>query len=169
MNLCLLRLRCIAYCVDAENQSMFLDSLCGDAAWRARYALDRSGQPLPWAVHEAELRATFPYKVFALRSMLSVPYFEKALYELPEDEVTAERIQALADEVEKEVQGGLAPRPMLSVPHIISDEASCYYRKCFWKKSVHLLCHRGLPRPFWLRWRYFCDSAMRTRCLHGAR
>jgi hypothetical protein len=25
------------------------------------------------------------------------------------------------------VQGGLAPRPLLSVPHIISDEASCYY------------------------------------------
>jgi hypothetical protein len=79
--------------------------------------------------------------------MLAVPYFEKALYELPEDQLTAEHIQvgkrreiklmccpltelcvllqALADRIEFEVQGGLAGRPLLSVPHIISDEASC--------------------------------------------
>jgi len=25
------------------------------------------------------------------------------------------------------IQGGLGPRPLLSVPHILSDEASCYY------------------------------------------
>ena len=50
-----------------------------------------------------------------------------ALDELPEAEVTAEAIQALADKVELEIQGGLAQRPLLSVPHIISDEASCYY------------------------------------------
>ena len=31
--------------------------------------------------------------------MLAVPYFEKALYELPEAELSAERITALADEV----------------------------------------------------------------------
>ena len=61
----------------AENQSMFLDSLCGDAAWRVRYALDRSGAPLPWDLHVAELRATHPYRVFGLRAMLCVPYFEK--------------------------------------------------------------------------------------------
>lgn len=111
----------------AENQSMFLDSLCSDAAWRARYARNRAGEPLPWEVHEAELRSTFPFRVFTLRSMLSVPYFEKALYELPDDQVTAEGIQALADRVEHDIQGGLAARPLLSVPHIISDESSCYY------------------------------------------
>merc|ERR550537_1441759 len=59
--------------------------------------------------------------------MLSVPYFEKALYELPDDEVTADKIAALADEVEVRIQGGLSPRPLLSVPHLLSDEASCYY------------------------------------------
>jgi len=111
----------------AENQSMFLDSLVSDAAWRAKYARSREGQVLPWEIHEEELRATHPYAVFGLRSMLSVPYFEKALYELPESEVTSQRIIALADEVELQIQGGLAARPLLSVPHIISDEASCYY------------------------------------------
>jgi oligoendopeptidase F len=111
----------------AENQSMFLDSLCGDAAWRARYALSREGEPLPWPVHELRLRSAFPYRVFSLRAMLSVSYFEKALYELADEEVTPDAVQKLADRVEREVQGGLASRPLLSVPHIISDEASCYY------------------------------------------
>merc|ERR1719389_690114 len=59
--------------------------------------------------------------------MLAVPYFEKALYELPDAEVTPSRIAQLADEVETRIQGGLAARPLLSVPHILSDEASCYY------------------------------------------
>ena len=59
--------------------------------------------------------------------MLCVPYFEKALYELPAAELTPDRIQALADSVERQVQGGASGRPLLSIPHIISDEASCYY------------------------------------------
>jgi len=111
----------------AENQSMFLDSLVSDAAWRGRYAKDRQGQPLPWALHKQEIEATHPYQVFALRSMICVPYFEKALYELKDDDVNPAAIQALADRIELEIQGGLAARPLLSVPHIISDEASCYY------------------------------------------
>jgi len=49
------------------------------------------------------------------------------LDEMPESELSAASIQALADKIELEVQGGLAPRPLLSVPHVISDEASCYY------------------------------------------
>lgn len=32
-----------------------------------------------------------------------------------------------ADRIEREVQGGLSGRPVLSVPHILADEASCYY------------------------------------------
>jgi oligoendopeptidase F len=111
----------------AELQSMFLDSLVGDAAWRGRYARDRDGNALPWALHEEDIESTHPFKVFALRAMLSVPYFEKALYELPDDEVTADKIAALADEVEVKIQGGFSPRPLLSVPHLLSDEASCYY------------------------------------------
>ncbi len=35
----------------------------------------------------------FQSKVFALRGMLAVPYFEKALYELPDDQVTPDKIQ----------------------------------------------------------------------------
>lgn len=56
-----------------------------------------------------------------------MPYFEKRLYELPDDEVTAERIVSLADEVERDVELGPSPRPLLSVPHPLSDESSAYY------------------------------------------
>jgi hypothetical protein len=107
---------------------MFLDSLVGDAAWRARYARNTSDDPIPFNVIEEEIRSTHPFAVFQLRSMLAVSYFEKAMYELPEDQVTAEKLLALADEIELKIQGGLSPRPLLSVPHLISDEASCYYQ-----------------------------------------
>lgn len=74
-----------------------------------------------------EIRSTLPYEVFSLRAMLAVPYFERALYELEEVDVTPERVISLADEIELSVQGGLAGRPLLSVPHILSDESAAYY------------------------------------------
>mmetsp|Transcript_38748 Transcript_38748/g.43422 ORF Transcript_38748/g.43422 Transcript_38748/m.43422 type:complete len:676 (+) Transcript_38748:59-2086(+) len=111
----------------AELQSMFLDSLVGDAAWRAKYAVSRDGSVLPWDLIKEDMEASHPYKVFALRAMIAVPYFEKALYEMPEQNLTPASIRALADQVEIEIQGGLSARPLLSVPHLLSDEASCYY------------------------------------------
>lgn len=48
-------------------------------------------------------------------------------YETPEAELSVEGVLALADRIENEVQGGLAGRPLMSVPHILADEASCYY------------------------------------------
>jgi len=112
----------------AENQSMFLDSLVGDAAWMAKYAKSTDGTPIPFDVIEEKIRSTHPFAVFQLRAMLVVSYFEKALYELDDDEVTPAKVLELADEVEERIQGGKSPRPLLSVPHIISDEASCYYQ-----------------------------------------
>ena len=89
---------------------------------------DLGGNPIPFEIIEEEIRSTHPFQVFSLRAMLCVSYFEKALYELPEAELTSERVQALADEIETKIQGGLSPRPLLSVPHLVSDEASCYYQ-----------------------------------------
>lgn len=112
----------------AENQSMFLDSLVGDAAWRAKYAKDLDGNSIPFEIIEEGIRSTHPFQVFQLRAMLSVSYLEKALYELPSDELTVEKVQLLADQIENKIQGGLSGRPLLSVPHLVSDEASCYYQ-----------------------------------------
>ena len=72
------------------------------------------------------MRAKHPYEVLQLRGMLAVPYFEKALYEMDEAELSAASIAALADRIDLQIQGGMAARPLLSVPHLLSDEASCY-------------------------------------------
>ena len=115
----------VAYC---ENQSMFLDSIVGDANWRAKYALHgTTGEPIPFDLIEEGTRATHPFAVFQIRAMLSVSYFEKALYELPEDQVTKENILKLADEMETKIQGGSSARPS-SVP--ITPSASSFYQFC---------------------------------------
>eukprot|EP00993_Chasmostoma_nieuportense_P000068 NODE_1062_length_1682_cov_12.195498_g997_i0.p1 GENE.NODE_1062_length_1682_cov_12.195498_g997_i0~~NODE_1062_length_1682_cov_12.195498_g997_i0.p1 ORF type:complete len:377 (+),score=101.37 NODE_1062_length_1682_cov_12.195498_g997_i0:547-1677(+) len=111
----------------AENQSMFLDSLVGDAAWKGLYARNLAGEPVPWELIEEKIRATHPFRVFALRSMLAIVYFEKALYELSEEDLTAETIQKLADATETLMMGGPQGRTVLCVPHMYSDESSCYY------------------------------------------
>ncbi len=123
----------IAY---AETQAMFLDSLVSDASWRCRYALNASGERLPFELHEADLRSRHPYQVFQLRALLAVPYFEKALYEHPA--LTPSTVIELADRVEQDIVGGLAPRPLLSVPHILRDESSCYYHG-YWYSAVRFM------------------------------
>lgn len=65
---------------------------------------------MPWDLVKRGVEATHPYNVFLVRSRLAVCYFEKAVYELAEDEVTPERLQALADEIEHEVKGALMGR-----------------------------------------------------------
>eukprot|EP00891_Asterochloris_glomerata_P001220 jgi/Astpho2/1220/Aster-07071 len=111
----------------AETQSMFLDSLASDADWMARYALDSEGNPMPWDLIKRSIEQTHPFSVFGLRAMLAVPFFEKALYELPEEKVTPEEVQALAAQVEIDIEGRPSPRPLLAVPHILADESSAYY------------------------------------------
>ena len=107
---------------------MFLDSLVEDAAWLARYARSRDGTPMPWPLVEAGIRATHPTAVLGLRAMLAVCYFEKAMYEMSDEQLAAPgALEALAAEVETRIQGGPSPRPLLTVPHILSDESSCYY------------------------------------------
>lgn len=65
---------------------------------------------MPWELLEKKLRASQENGLLYVAGMLAVPYFEKALYELPEEEVTPERVLALADEVEELVQIGRSPR-----------------------------------------------------------
>src|SRR6185503_14654748 len=45
----------------SETQSMFLDSLLGDADWQSRYARDRAGNVLPWAITERGIRIMQPF------------------------------------------------------------------------------------------------------------
>jgi hypothetical protein len=113
----------------SETQSMLLDSLLADADWQARYALDAHGRALPLELVERGLRATQPFAAWAARQMLAVCYGERALYEIPDEQLTPER--ALAELRAVEARLALcpdgAPRPVLAVPHLLAGDSSAYY------------------------------------------
>ena len=44
-----------------------------------------------------------------------------------QERVTPEEVLALAERTEVDVEGGLSPRPLMSVPHPLSGESCCYY------------------------------------------
>ncbi|NNE42852.1 MAG: peptidase M3, partial [Gemmatimonadetes bacterium] len=113
----------------AETQSMFCDSFLSDADWMTRYARNAAGEPMPFDLIEREIRETQPFAAHAVRSMLIVCYAEKALYEMPEDELTPDHILATLRSVEERflMFPGGCPRPTLAVPHLLSREASAYY------------------------------------------
>jgi hypothetical protein len=113
----------------AETQSMFLDSLPSDADWQQRYALDRNGNPMPLSLLDRSIDAHQPKAAWVMRSMLSVCYAEKAIYELPSAELTAENVLRVVREVEQRLlflEGG-SPRPTLSISHLLSADFSCTY------------------------------------------
>ena len=115
----------IAY---AETQSMFMDSLLGDADWRSRYATDRNGKAMPLELIEKAIREEQPFRGFEVRAMLTIPFAERAMYELPDDQLTPERVLAEFRRVERELQGlSSGVRPVLAVPHLLAGESSAYY------------------------------------------
>ncbi len=111
----------------AEVQSMFLDSLLEDADWQARYAHTSSGEAIAFPIIERGLRARQRGEASNLRAMSAICYAERAIYEIPDDELTAERVLAEIRAVENRLLGADAGRPALSVPHLLSGEASAYY------------------------------------------
>jgi hypothetical protein len=64
-----------------------------------------------------------------LRAMCAVCYAERAIYQIPDAELNAQRV---IDEL-REIEARLlfldegSPRPVLSVPHLLSGESSAYY------------------------------------------
>ncbi|MBF8999916.1 M3 family metallopeptidase [Vibrio nitrifigilis] len=112
----------------AETQSMFCDSLLTDVDWLKTYALDKEGKAVPDSVIQAMINSRQPFKAYEERSILVVPYFERALYQLSDDELTPERATELARECEQKILGlACSPRPLMAIPHLLSDESACAY------------------------------------------
>jgi hypothetical protein len=112
----------------AETQSMFMDSLLGDADWRIRYASDKRGEAMPMGLIEDSIRDTQPLRGWEVRSMLTVPFAERAIYEMSDEERTPENVIAALRSIEARLQGLHAGvRPVLAVPHLLSGESSAYY------------------------------------------
>jgi Zn-dependent oligopeptidase len=113
----------------AETQSMFLDSLLSDPDWQARYARTADCAPMPRELIEKGIAKSQPMAAWNLRAMLAVCYAERAIYEIPDGELTKARVLETIRAVEKRLlflENG-SPRPVLSVPHLLSGESSAYY------------------------------------------
>ncbi|HEX5418356.1 MAG TPA: M3 family metallopeptidase [Gammaproteobacteria bacterium] len=151
----------------AETQSMFMDSMLGDADWRARYARDAQGRPMPLELIETALRERQPFRCWDIRAMLTIPMAERALYELPEEDLRPDRVLESFRRIERELQGLTAGiRPVLAVPHLLAGESSAYYhgyllaemaveqtRRFFLKRDGHLVDNSAigpdLARHYW--------------------
>jgi Zn-dependent oligopeptidase len=100
-----------------------------DADWQARYAKDRGGRALPWELMQRSIEAAQPLAAWHARGMLAVCYAERALYEIPDEQLTPERALAEVRAIERRLlfleQG--SPRPILAVPHLLAGESSAYY------------------------------------------
>ncbi len=113
----------------SETQSMFLDSLVSDPDWQARYARDAGGERMPDALIEQGIRAAQPFAAWNLRAMVAVCEAERAIYEIPDSELSSARVLAAIRAAEQRLlflEEG-SPRPALSVPHLLAGESSAYY------------------------------------------
>lgn len=112
----------------AETQSMFCDSLLNDADWLKNYAKDTQGRVIPDDVIKAMVASSQPFKAYEERNIVVVPYFERALYQLSDEELTPKHVTELARQCEKRILGvACSPRPLISIPHLLSDESACSY------------------------------------------
>lgn len=136
----------------AENWSMFFDSLIEDADWRARYARAADGRVVPWELIAEEIREKQPFAAWEVARLITVPLGERFIYELPDDELTPERVLSGLREIEAETQGLTASaRPILAVPHLLSGESSAYYHAyVLAEMGVRQVRHHFLARDGYL-------------------
>ena len=107
---------------------MFCDSLLEDADWLKSYARNAAGEVIPDDLIRQRIETTQPFAAYAERGILEVPYFERALYQLSEADLTAEKVLALARETEQRILGvAVGPRPILSIPHLLNQESAASY------------------------------------------
>ncbi|MEI7078540.1 M3 family metallopeptidase [Pectobacterium versatile] len=113
----------------AETQSMFCDSLLGDADWLKRYAKNAQGETIPDELIRADISTQQPMRAFSERHILLVPYFEWQLYSWDDDARTPEAMTKLASDTEQRILGiSGSPRPTLAIPHLLSMESACSYQ-----------------------------------------
>ena len=112
----------------AETQSMFCDSLLGDADWLTRYARTAGGEVMPDALIHDRIASRQPMRAFDERSIAVVPYFESALYRMADSALTPEAVLELARDTEMRVLGVESPRPLLAIPHLLNQESAASYQ-----------------------------------------
>jgi oligoendopeptidase F len=113
----------------AETQSMFFDSMLGDADWLKLYAQDAAGNTIPDELIRKSIENNQPFAAYAERGILVVPYYEWDLYSMDEDELSAQKMVELARHWEQKIFGlECAPRPLLAIPHLLDKGSCCSYQ-----------------------------------------
>lgn len=139
----------------AETQSMFCDSILGDADWQKRYARNAAGEAMPDELIHAQIEVGQPFRAYMERMILVVPYFERALYRMSDAERTPEAVLALARATECRILGvDVSTRPLLAIPHLLNQESAASYHG-------YLLANMAVyqTRAYFLRkYGYLCDN-----------
>ena len=139
----------------AETQSMFCDSILNDGDWLKTYAKDKNGNEVPDKIIQALVETKQPFFTYGERSILVVPYFERALYQMADEDLTPASITQLARNTEQQILGlACSSRPLLAVPHLLSNDAACSYQG-------YLLANMAVyqTRAFFTeKFGYLCDN-----------
>lgn len=142
-----------------ETQSMFCDRMLDDADWLTRYA------NMPMSLIERSIELEQQFSATVARRILPISYFERALYELPDSELTTENVIELAHKTERDIwflTG--ATKPILSATHpqdnpcmahgyLLALMAVHQTREYFQEKYGHILDNpnvgRELSEAYW--------------------
>jgi oligoendopeptidase F len=111
----------------AETQSMFMDSFLQDPVWLLRYAKTADGQSIPHDLLKRAALEQHRYLARELRYLLIIPFVERALYEMPEDQMTPENVLRVVRETENKLLFADSLKPAITIPHILSNISSAYY------------------------------------------
>jgi oligoendopeptidase F len=139
----------------AETQSMFFDSLLDDADWLKTYAKNDKNEAVPDQLIKKMIEVKQSFFAYEERTILVVPYFEWAVYSLPDNELTPDKLISLARETELKILGiPCSPRPLLAIPHLLSQDSACSYQG-------YLLAHMAVYQTrawFLKRFGYLTDN-----------
>ena len=108
-------------------------------------------------------------RAFDARSIAVVPYFESALYRMSDDDLTPERVLALARDTERRVLGIESPRPLLAIPHLLNQESAASYQGYLLALHGGVADARALPARVRLSSPTTPRSVRRSRRTTGSR
>ncbi|PWU13180.1 MAG: peptidase M3, partial [Bdellovibrio sp.] len=132
----------------AEIQSMFLDSFLSDPVWLHRYARNAKGEPIPVELLREMKTESLRFGARGLRRGMVVPFAEKAIYELKENELTPERVLQVVRETEHRLLGGDSAMPTLAIPHPWERDTSAYYHSYILAELAVYQTRRFFMRKF---------------------
>jgi len=157
----------------AETQSMFCDSILGDADWLTRYAKKIDGAPMPSELIKKRIERSQPFRAFDKRMLLVVPYFERALYALGDSISRPTGSSPWPATPKGGYSGSRVPGLSWLIPHLLNQEASAGYHgylladMAVYQTRVWLLDRYGyiadnpevgrlLAEKYWGAWQFAC-------------